>query len=129
MALGGLLAVGRLLIPVGVRIARSWPGRVAVSGRSMAPSLLHGDWLLVELAAAGSSPARGDLVVVPDPRQPARLLVKRVGSVERGGRLLLQGEAPDASTDSRTFGAVDPGAVLGRPWFRYWPLRRIGRVS
>ncbi len=128
VALAGLLAVGRPLIPVGVRVTRSWPGRVAVTGLSMAPGLLPGDWLLVEPLRAGSPPAKGDLVVVPDPRQPVRLLVKRVIAVGSVGALRLQGDAPDSSTDSRTFGPVDGAAVLGRPWFRYWPPARFGRI-
>ena len=44
------------------------------------------------------------------------------------GWLLVGGDDPAASTDSRAFGAVDPAVVEGRPWFRYWPPRRLGRV-
>jgi len=128
VALAGLLAVGRFAFPGALRLARSWPERVAVTGHSMAPRLLPGDWLLVDASGGTPRPVAGELVVVPDPRRSDRLLVKRVSAVERG-QLLLRGDAPDASTDSRTFGAVDPGTVLGRPWFRYWPPRRIGRVG
>ena len=97
----------------------------------MAPTLEHGDWLLVDPDAYGDAPpAPGDLVLVADPRDPSRLLVKRVSSVSDDGRqLLVAGDAPDESTDSRTFGAVETGAVEGRPWFRYWPPRGIGRVD
>ena len=80
-------------------------------------------------AYATVAPAVGDLVLVPDPREPARLLVKRVAEVHDGGReLIVAGDARDASTDSRAFGSVTASTVQGRPWFRYWPLRRIGRV-
>ena len=41
---------------------------------------------------------------------------------------VVAGDAPDASTDSRAFGSVRAADVEGRPWFRYWPLPRIGRV-
>lgn len=99
-----------------------------MTGQSMAPGLLPGDWLLMDPSGVAPRPVAGELVVVPDPRRPDRLLVKRVEGVESGGRLLLRGDVPDASTDSRTFGAVDADAVLGRPWFRYWPPPRIGRV-
>ncbi len=44
------------------------------------------------------------------------------------GRLWLVGDSANDSTDSRTFGAVDVAAVVGRPWFRYWPPVRISRV-
>ena len=34
----------------------------------------------------------------------------------------------DSEDDSRAFGPVDRGLVLGRVWFRCWPLRAWGRV-
>lgn len=112
------------------RLVRSWQARVAVEGRSMAPTLEPGDWLLVDPDAYADGPPRvGQLVLVPDPREPSRLLVKRVsGADDDGSQLLVRGDAPGASTDSRTFGSVVTAAVEGRPWFRYWPPRRIGRV-
>ena len=90
----------------------------------MSPGLLEGDWLLV-LPSRRSSP--GSVVVVRDPRAPARLLIKRVRAVA-GRALHVAGDLPDASTDSRAFGAVDASTVVGRAVFRYAPLRRIGRV-
>ncbi len=96
----------------------------------MQPALEPGDWLLVDPEAYGDrNPAPGDLVLAPDPREPARLLIKRVGSVDADGGLELLGDAPDASTDSRIFGTVDADSVRGRPWFRYWPAGRVGPIS
>jgi nickel-type superoxide dismutase maturation protease len=103
---------------------------VAVDGQSMVPTLLPGDWLLVDPDAfAVAAPVAGDLLVVADPRAPARLLVKRMVARDGVGDLIVAGDAPDASTDSRTFGAIDAAAVAGRPWFRYWPLARLGKVE
>lgn len=112
------------------RITRSWSARVAVEGDSMRPTLVPGDWLLVDPDAyVDGAPQVGDLVLVPDPRSPSRLLVKRVAEVHEGGReLLVAGDAPDESTDSRTFGSVQVKALEGRPWFRYWPLGRLGQI-
>ena len=111
------------------RLRRSWDARVAIEGRSMEPALEPGDWLLVDPDAfVRQPPGPGSLIIAPDPRQSELLLLKRVGSVDPDGRLQLLGDAPDASTDSRTFGSIDPATVQGRPWFRYWPLRRAGRV-
>ena len=97
----------------------------------MSPTLEPGDWLLADPDAyADSAPAVGDLVLVPDPREPSRLLVKRVAEIHDGGReLFVAADSPDQSTDSRTFGAVEATSVEGRPWYRYWPLRRLGRVA
>ncbi len=96
----------------------------------MVPTLQPGEWLLADPDAfVGASPVVGDLVLVPDPREPSRLLVKRVAEVhQRGRQLWVIGDAPDDSTDSRTFGPVETSTVQGRPWFRYWPPGRIGRL-
>ena len=125
----GLAALALAAVPPLARITRSWAFRSAVAGESMGPLLRPGDWLLVDPDAYRSRPPRvSDLVVVSDPREPERSLVKRVGAVEPDGRLVLLGDRPERSTDSRTFGPVDATAVLGRPWLRYWPPRRIGRI-
>jgi len=106
---------------------RSWDARVAIEGPSMEPTVRAGDWLLVDPDAyAHRPPAPGDLVLAPDPREDERLLIKRVDAVDPDGSLRLAGDDPEHSTDSRVFGGVDPASVAGRPWFRYWPLRRLG---
>ena len=96
----------------------------------MRPTLEPGDWLLVNPDAyADVPPAPGDLVLVPDPRAPSRLLVKRVAEVhDEAAQLFVAGDAPDDSTDSRAFGSVETSLVEGQPWFRYWPPRSWGRV-
>ena len=96
----------------------------------MVPTLQPGDWLLADPDAyRETAPTEGDLVLAPDPRMPTRVLVKRVVATDPDDWLRLAGDAPEASTDSRTFGAIDPATVAGRPWFRYWPPRRWGRIS
>jgi len=125
-----MAAVGVALAPGLVHLTRSWRARVAVAGGSMEPTLQPGDWLLVDPTAyRRRAPRPGQLIVAPDPRQPERELVKRVAAVDLDGRLLLAGDARDASTDSRTFGAVDPATVRGRPWFRVKPLEGFGRIG
>ena len=95
----------------------------------MEPAHEPGDWLLVDPDAyVERAPAPGELVLAPDPREPDRLLIKRVAAIDANGRLALLGDAPDESTDSRVFGSIDPVDVRGRPWFRYWPTGRIGRI-
>jgi type IV secretory pathway protease TraF len=71
----------------------------------------------------------GEVVAVRDPRHPARILVKRVASVDRKGRTLeVLGDASQASSDSRTFGPVPLSSVLGRAVYRYAPDGRTGRA-
>ena len=38
------------------------------------------------------------------------------------------GDNPARSTDSRTFGPVSAGRIVGRVWFRCWPPKAWGRV-
>ncbi|MFN8519681.1 MAG: S26 family signal peptidase [Chloroflexota bacterium] len=98
-----------------------------MEGPSMEPTLREGDWLLVDPDAfARRPPALGDLVLAPDLREDDQLLIKR--RVDQDGRLTLAGDDPEHSTDSRVFGSVDPASVVGAPWFRYWPLRRVGHI-
>ena len=125
----GLAAAGFAVVPPLARLVRSWPFRSAVLGDSMRPGLLPGDWLLVDPRAFASRPPRpGDLVAALDPTESSRWLVKRVGAVAGDGRIELLGDSPEMSTDSRSFGLVDPGAIIGRPWARYWPPARIGPI-
>jgi len=111
--------------------ARRWLDAVEVRGSSMAPTLLAGDWLLVESSTFRKRlPRAGELVLASDPRQPARELVKRVMAADQEGRTLeLRGDAPEASTDSRDFGAVPAVTVRWRVLARYWPPSRAGRLN
>ena len=103
--------------------ARRWLDVVEVRGRSMAPALLPGDRLVVLRAPA----RRGDVVIAPDPREPARELIKRVHATGPAG-VVLRGDNPGGSTDGRTFGPVAPRDVAWRAVLRYWPPGRVGRV-
>jgi inner membrane protease subunit 1 len=100
--------------------------RVAVVGNSMRPTLLPTDRLLV----AGRRLRPGHLVALRDPRNPARVIVKRVVSVDRStGDVEVEGDNPEASTDSRAFGPVPRSLVVGRVRWRYWPPERRGRLA
>ena len=115
----------------------------------MAPAIEPGDWLLVDPTTA-RWPRRGVVCVFRDPTDHA-LSIKRVaaGPGERvpfadGYIELADDEAwllSDASpamvaargqgvpVDSRQFGPVPVELLVGRAWFRYAPLRRIGRIG
>jgi nickel-type superoxide dismutase maturation protease len=93
--------------------------RVLVTGPSMAPSLRHGDQLLVDIRPVRRPPRPGDVVVVRLPDRP--LSVKRVMRVESDGDVWVEGDNPFGSTDSRDLGAVPAEAVTGRVLARLWP--------
>jgi nickel-type superoxide dismutase maturation protease len=102
------------------------PWRVAVSGHSMEPALREGDWVLV--LPRRRTPRPGDVVLVRDPRERTRLLLKRVAEVAADG-LIVMGDRTDHSTDSRHFGAVPLADVVGRAALRYAPLSRVGLLG
>ena len=101
------------------------PRRVLVEGLSMTPTLQPGDRLLV---VRRPGPRPGAVVAVADPRTPSRVLVKRVTSLV-GDEVVVHGDNPAASTDSRDFGPVARQALLGTAVVRYRPRDRIGRLA
>jgi signal peptidase I len=42
------------------------------------------------------------------------------------GDYFVMGDHRQASTDSRDFGPIPAGNIIGRAWLRYWPLSRFG---
>ena len=119
--------------------ARAGMWRVAVVDDSMAPVVLPGDWLLLDPTARGW-PRAGALVVFREPESDL-LGIKRVAAqggthvrVEEGllhlepDEAWLLGVAADRSVDSRRYGPVRFDRFVGRVWFRYAPLGRIGVV-
>ena len=114
----------------------------------MPPAVAAGDWLLVDPTTT-RWPRRGSLVVFREP-DGGELAVKRVaaGPGERvpfadGYLELAEDEAwllsdADAATtaaagfgepiDSRRYGPVPLELLVGRAWFRYAPVRRVGRL-
>ena len=98
--------------------------RVEVRGPSMLPTLADGERLLVRPKRRYSV---GDLVILRDPEDATRLLVKRIVSLE-GDRARLEGDNPGASRDSRDFGTVGTELLLGVAFYRYHPAGQAGFV-
>lgn len=114
-------------IVIGVAVAARCVRRITVHGASMWPALAPGD-RVVALPAWRLAP--GEIVVVADPTERSRMLVKRVTAVDRrAGTVSVEGDNRDASTDSRAFGPVARRAVRGRVVYRYAPAGRSGRLG
>jgi nickel-type superoxide dismutase maturation protease len=112
------------------RLGRSWDARVAVEGHSMEPALRDGDLLFVDPNAYRSrAPRLGELVVTRHPSEEALVIVKRVIAVNRVGDILVAGDHPAHKGEALQIGRLASTSVIGRPWFRYWPLERAGRIS
>ena len=115
----------------------------------MRPAIEPGDWLLID-PTVDHWPRRGSVVLFREP-DGETLAVKRVaaGPGDRvpfadGYLELADDEAwllRDAtaettgaaghgpSVDSRRYGPVPLELLVGRAWFRYAPIRRIGRIG
>jgi signal peptidase I len=114
----------------------------------MQPAILAGDWLLID-PTVRTWPRNGSVVVFHEP-DGGPLAIKRVeaGPGERiafaGGYLVMGPDeawlTADASTvatgaaglgppvDSHRFGPVSLQHLVGRAFFRYAPLGRLGRI-
>jgi nickel-type superoxide dismutase maturation protease len=89
---------------------------VKVEGDSMLPTLRSGDIVLVDPKAVATA---GDIVVANHPFKKSVKLIKRVESVETNGRMVLTGDNPEGSTDSRTYGSIAKGEIGGKVVGRY----------
>jgi signal peptidase I len=124
------------------------PWRLAIQQASMEPAIREGDWLLVDPTTT-RWPRRGSIVAFLEPDSGA-LSIKRVAGrpgvrvpFRDGYFVLADDEAwlaadADAATtaaaglgepaDSNRFGPVPVAFLVGRVWFRYAPLGRIGPI-
>ncbi|GAA4673908.1 S24/S26 family peptidase [Phytohabitans rumicis] len=91
------------------------PFAVLVHGPSMAPTLRHGDALLVRRGGRAVRP--GDIVVATFRSRPDLLVVKRAVRAQDGG-WWVRGDNELVEDDSRAYGVAD---VAGRVVLRYWP--------
>ena len=92
----------------------------------MRPTLAPGDRLRVDPRAYRRRPPRvGEIVVLVDPAEATRWLVKRVAAVDLRGRTVeVRGDAAETSRDSRRFGPVPFEALVGRAIECYHPPDR-----
>ena len=138
----GILLVALLLATA--TLATPW----VVVGRSMEPSLSHGDRVIVDLWTYRHRPPRpGEIILFDGPGPHAAPLIKRCALPPTGpaatplwehwpetvGRppgiwVLGDNPAPGESLDSRRFGAVPLDRLRGRVLGRYWPSAGSGSI-
>ena len=83
--------------------------RYRVKGASMEPTLIEGDYLLVD---TNRRPAIDDLALATHPQKPAIQVVKRVAGIT-DGNFDLRSDNPHEGTDSRTWGLINGDEIVG----------------
>lgn len=126
----GMTAAAALVVAGTRWVAVPWD----VEGSSMLPTLRPGDRVIVDLwSYRRRLPREGEIALLTAP--DGRTLVKRVAGPPRESEafaeasIVVLGDNPPASVDSRAFGPVPSGRFRGRVVFRYWPLDRIGPIE
>ena len=111
---------------------------VKVSGSSMSPTFMPGDWLLIKQIRKSEHPLKPHSVyLINDPERPGVKLLKRIISIEMAEvhldeivgataeyKYWFEGDHP-ASTDSRKWGWLNQDQVVGKVVIRY----RKGRAK
>lgn len=144
-----------------------------VSGSSMHPTLVSGDYILTnKLSYRVFEPKRGEIIVFKNPKGTEDFIKRIMGSAGdrvkiAGGKVFINGdqlqeeyldstvntnaiggfmregeevEIPKgeylvfgdnrvASSDSREWGFITTDEIIGKAFFRYWPLREIGLIK
>ena len=87
--------------------------RFRVAGGSMSPLLHDGDTVIVDSRIYHrQAPQVGDVVVAEHPYEQ-RIIVKRISDIDEDS-VILRGDNPAQSTDSRTLGPFPIGALIGQ---------------
>jgi signal peptidase I len=104
---------------------------VELRGDSMSPNFNDGDWLLFRLLPAKTKSGKlvGKVVLIQRQSQVGTdfLQVKRVIKADESNesnesnetKFWVEGDNKSASTDSRSWGALDSTEVIGKLLFRY----------
>ncbi len=79
----------------------------------MLPTLHPGDEVIVDKRAYSHKPPQtNDIVAVQSP-QDHRILIKRIKKIVNN-KYFVMGDNENASTDSRKFGMLEKGSILGK---------------
>ncbi|MEL6471676.1 MAG: nickel-type superoxide dismutase maturation protease [Cyanobacteria bacterium J06623_4] len=93
-------------------LGKRW--RFRVSGNSMLPTLRSGEDILVHPVPKHAKIYPGDIVVCRHPQQPHLRMVKRVTEAFYDGSCYVLSDNVSEGSDSRSFGVLDRGLILGR---------------
>lgn len=85
----------------------------------MLPTFRPGEHLLINrFIYKIEKPKEGDVIVLKDPRDAQRLLLKRIAEIQNNILNVISDNTEEGS-DSRIFGATDKKNIVGKVFFRY----------
>jgi mitochondrial inner membrane protease subunit 1 len=106
----------------------------------MLPTLYSNDWLLIDkISPLIKRYKQGEIIACKSPHDPGVFISKRIIGMEGDvicvnptessrkyiripqGHVWLQGDNYQNSIDSRTFGPIPEGLLIGRIYLRVWP--------
>ena len=85
--------------------------KVKIDGNSMKPSMNHGDEFIFE-NYLNQKICLGDILLFSHPYIKAKNLVKRVTKIKEGDLFFLEGDNPNYSSDSRSFGFIKKDKII-----------------
>lgn len=90
--------------------------RFRVQDGSMEPTLKSGDYVIVNrLSYVFRKPSLGDVVVVRNPEDKEKFLIKRIQEIKNSEYFVI-GDNKELSRDSRHFGAIKKDLLIGKVW-------------
>lgn len=93
-------------------LGKRW--RFHVTGNSMLPTLRDGEDVLVYPVPRSAKIFPGEIVVCRHPHKPKVRIIKRVSEAFYDGSCYVLSDNASEGTDSRSFGVLDRGLILGR---------------
>lgn len=128
-------------LATGYCITRFIAEPILLQGPSMEPTIQNNDVIIAEKLTSTfrkNDYKRGDIVVVRSPLNPHNFICKRIAGLPGDsvrvnyfpkivprGHVWLLGDNKTNSTDSRDFGSLPMGLIIGRVIVRIWPPGRV----
>ena len=85
--------------------------KVVIHGNSMSPAFKNGDEVTFD-SYKEQSIKIGDILVVNHPYSAHKKIVKRVSKIKGDSLYFLEGDNPNESSDSRTFGYISTENII-----------------